>query len=200
MANKRIWDEELDDLLYEFVKEGRKNELTISRISENFSLVHPGFTKEQIRSRFYQLVKDREVEDYISVVKPWTDEDDDYIFSFVRKHKNEMNKTIMFDLIGKTLGRDAQHIASRYYKLKKKSKEEMEAKVFLEKIANIDESKAERFIKMLSEFSEVDREKMEAENKKLKDELEKVNRERDILRNRLSERNERNLKKKLIEI
>lgn len=200
MANKRIWDNKLDNILYECVKQGRKNGLSISRIAENFSVQHPGFTKEQIRSRFYQIAKDRDGEDYLSVMKPWSDEDDDLIFSFVRKHKNDMSKTMMFEMIGKDLGRDAQHIASRYYKLKKKSKEEIEAKIFLDKISTIDESKAERFIKMLAGFTDPDKEKIENENKLLREELEQVNRDREMLRKKLEKISKDQKSKKIIEL
>lgn len=198
MANKKIWDDELDNELFEYAKEGRLKGLSISRISETFSLTHPEFTKEQIRTHFYQIIKDKEVDEYFSIMKPWTDEDDDFIFSYVRKNKNRMNKNIMFEEIGKSLGRDAQHIAARYYKLRKKSKEEIELQSFLEKISKIDGSRAEKFIRMLEEFPETEKEKMERENNRLRKELEVLNSEREELKKLLLEKNGNGVPKKLI--
>lgn len=188
MANTRFWSDEKSNELYNFILEGRKKGFSIKHLSKEFSEKYPEFEPEQVRAHYYAALKHKEDNELLNIFRPWTNEDDDKLFSYVRQHQAEKPKTQIFEELAPILDRDPQAIAARFYKLKRQSLEISSAKEILNSIGKLKSSQAEKFIELLNKFTEDEKKQKEIQN--LKEKLKKANEETKNLKEEILEKEE----------
>ncbi|QUH22098.1 hypothetical protein [Alkaliphilus sp. B6464] len=187
MANVRIWSEEIDEELINFMDEGKKQGMQISFLAEQFSSKYPIYDKEQVRTHYYQILKTQKFKNKDYGFKPWTIEEDEYLMNYISQNEKDKNKVDLFEELATRLDRNPQAIASHYYQLNKRKDEIEETDNLMEQIGKINLSKAEQILNILKEvqqYDDKDKEiaklqntikQLEIEKKDLADKLIKAN-------------------------
>lgn len=130
MANIKRWSDKLDKKLIKHMEKGKEKGISISLLAEEFSQMHPEFTSSKVRSHYYQLINTIKYKDKEYDFKTWTLEEDTKLLKFVKENNNKKTKIEIFEEFALQNKRNPQAVASHYYQLLNKIKNNHTDKIF----------------------------------------------------------------------